>query len=280
MSRILIWTAASSGRPDTGYQPDRDRGSSVFDFDGDGQSEVVYGDEKFLRVYHGHDGTLLFEVPNTSGTAFELPIVVDVDADNHADIVAVTNDYFIGGFGSGIRVYKDLNNSWVNTRKIWNQHTCHINNINDDGTIPAIEENSWQTHNPYRLNAKPKATAVPDLSVSRLEVIDHGIGLPLSLSVRVGNGGAIAAPAGVRVSFYQGDPSMGGTLLGTQTIGALSAGTYVDVVVDGITSLSTAVQIFAVVDPEQKIIECKETNNRAQTDVFPHTFLGHIAVDH
>ncbi|MBN4054457.1 VCBS repeat-containing protein [Nitrospira defluvii] len=254
-------------------------GSSVFDFDGDGSAEVVYGDERFLRVYHGEDGELLFEVPNTSGTTFELPVIVDVDNDNHADIVVVINDYFISGFGSGIRVYEDLNNSWVNTRKIWNQHTYHIDNINDDGTVPTIEENSWKTHNTYRLNAKPNATAVPDLTASLLEVIDNGTAQPLSLSVRVGNGGAISSPDGVVLSFYKGDPNAGGILLGSRTIGVLPLGAYQDVTLDGITSLSSTEEVFAVVDSDNQVIECKENNNTAKTSAaIPQTFLGQIDV--
>jgi len=256
-------------------------GSSVFDFDGDGSAEVVYGDELFLRVYKGGDGALLFEVPNTSGTTYELPVVVDVDHDNHADIVVATNDYFTRGFGSGIRVYKDQNNSWVDTRKIWNQHSYHITNINDDGTVPALEENSWQTHNTYRLNAKPEGGAlrVPDLSTSRLQVLDNGTGQALSLSVRVGNGGAISSPEGVTLSFYRGDPNAGGILLGSKTIGVLSLGAYQDVILEGVTGLSSTDTVFAVVDPDSQVIECSETNNTAQASpAMPQSFLGDIAV--
>ena len=76
-------------------------GSSVFDFQGNGRAEVVYGDECFLRVYDGTgnpDGTsnVLFEIANTTGTTRELPVIVDVDADFHADIVMIGNDYSSG----------------------------------------------------------------------------------------------------------------------------------------------------------------------------------------
>lgn len=70
-------------------------GSSVFDFDGDGMAEIVYGDELKLRIFRGSDGTVLWETPSPSGTVYELPVVVDVDADGHADIIKVSNNYAV-----------------------------------------------------------------------------------------------------------------------------------------------------------------------------------------
>src|SRR5690606_6402913 len=65
-------------------------GSSVFDFQGDGKAEVGYADECFWRVYDGTgngDGTtnILYKRSHTSGTTRELPVIVDVDGDYHAD---------------------------------------------------------------------------------------------------------------------------------------------------------------------------------------------------
>ncbi|MBA2664092.1 MAG: VCBS repeat-containing protein, partial [Bradymonadaceae bacterium] len=135
-------------------------GSSVFDFQGDGKAEVVYGDECFLRVYDGAgngDGTtnILFEIANTTGTLRELPVIVDVDGDFHADIVVMSNDYSggttnrcrdtwsgfdeAGGPSHGIRVIKDRENRWVSTRPVWNQHAYHVTNVCDgivDATCP------------------------------------------------------------------------------------------------------------------------------------------------
>ena len=123
-------------------------GSSIFDFDNDKKAEIVYADEKYLRIYNGNDGQVLYQISNNSGTAHELPVIADVDGDGHAEIV------FCGSSqdGSRIRVLEDANNTWMPTRSIWNQHSYHINNINDDGTIPRVEEPSWLTHNTYRLN--------------------------------------------------------------------------------------------------------------------------------
>ncbi len=120
-------------------------GSSVFDFDGDLSAEVVYRDELNLRVYRGSDGAVLFQVPMSSCTWFEYVLVADVDADGNAEMVAVANDSCWYGQQQGVFVLGDANDLWVATRRIWNQHAYHITNVNDDGTIPAIEADNWLT---------------------------------------------------------------------------------------------------------------------------------------
>jgi len=108
----------------------------VFDFDGDGSAEVIYSDEINLRVYTGSDGTVLWSTCNTTGTLVEYPLVADVDGDGHADIVAVSNDYSgitcEGTKQTGVRVFGDSLDSWVRTRRVWNQHTYHVTNIPPD----------------------------------------------------------------------------------------------------------------------------------------------------
>ncbi len=128
-------------------------GSSVFDFNGDGSAEVVYGDEVNLRIYRGRDGAELFKLPKSSGTSTEIPVVADVDADGHADIIAVANRW-AGNTQKGIYVISGNDRNWVNTRRIWNQHTYHITNVNEDGTIPRNEQPNWLTPglNNFRLN--------------------------------------------------------------------------------------------------------------------------------
>ena len=66
-------------------------GSSVFDFDGDGRAEVVYGDECFTRVYDGITGKVLYSRYRTSCTWYENPVIADVDADFNAEIVSTSN---------------------------------------------------------------------------------------------------------------------------------------------------------------------------------------------
>ena len=66
-------------------------GSSVFDFEGDGRAEAVYGDECFTRVYDGATGDVVYSRYRTSCTWYENPIIADTDADFAAEIVISSN---------------------------------------------------------------------------------------------------------------------------------------------------------------------------------------------
>jgi FG-GAP-like repeat len=203
-------------------------GSSVFDFEGDGTAEVVYADEDTLSIYRGTDGAILWKTFSPSGTAMEIPIIADVDADGNAEIIKISNNLFIETGSHGIQVFGDSLNSWVSTRSIWNQHTNHVTNVNDDGTIPKYEEPSWLVHNTYRCNLQPgfHPQAAPDLVASGLKY-DFAY---QQLSVRIGNAGAVIAGDNIPISFYDGHPDSGGTLIGTTyTTKSLPVGCYEDV---------------------------------------------------
>ncbi len=199
----------------------RATGSSVFDFDGDGAAEVVYGDEQYLRIYDGASGSVLFQTCNTTGTLWEYPIITDVDSDGHADIIAIANSYSYitcpmdGTKQSGVRVFGDLEGRWVRTRRVWNQHHYYITNVEEDGTIPAIEQANWTVEglNNFRQNVQPQGEfSAPDLVVS---VLAQCIPDEYALIARVRNIGQASVPAGVAVGFYDGDPQAGGALLGS-----------------------------------------------------------------
>jgi len=279
----ILWTSPTSDFSSSST------GSSVFDFDGDGTAEVVYADEHFLRVYNGKTGAVVFSTQNSNGTLTELPVIVDVDGDNHADIIVSANQLGIAPFGQfGIRVFQDKNNSWVNTRRIWNQHSYHITNINDNGTVPRIEQNSWQVHNTYRLNKRLDipATAVADLTASYLRVQDHGGVQPSTFTVRVGNGGGLGVDPGVRVAFYKGQPGAGGVLLGVgQTTQSLDQGVYEDVSISFAQSLAGISSLVAVVDDDgtgkSKVTDFDRANNSVSLalSALPGSFSIQVATD-
>ena len=107
-------------------------GSSVFDFNNDGASEVVYRTESELLILNGTNGAQLAAAPCESGTRVEYPVVVDVDADGATEILCSCANQ-LKSFGSG-------GTPWISTRKIWNQHQYFNTNINDDLRIPIQQQ--------------------------------------------------------------------------------------------------------------------------------------------
>ncbi len=200
-------------------------GSSVFDFEGDGRAEVVYNDELLLRVYRGTDGNVLWSQCNTSGTLWEYPLVVDVDRDDSADIVVMGNNYASSRLtcadGSrpftGIRVFSDPSREWVRTRAIWNQHTYHVTNIDDDGRVPRRETAHWTVRglNSFRQNVQPDGLFdAPDLVPVDLDADLTACPAHMAFRVRVINRGRAGAPAGVPVTFFTTSAAGTRTLIG------------------------------------------------------------------
>ncbi|HVI01996.1 MAG TPA: FG-GAP-like repeat-containing protein, partial [Enhygromyxa sp.] len=127
---------------------------TAFDFDGDSIAEAMYADETNLYVYDGMGGVLL-QVPRSSGTIIEYPVVADVDNDGSAEIIVVSNTSWQGQqTAPAVQVVRDVEDRWIQARRIWNQHTYHVTNVREDGTIPQFEQPHWEALNTFRTNAQ------------------------------------------------------------------------------------------------------------------------------
>jgi hypothetical protein len=148
----IIWEAQTQGAQS---------GVAVFDFDGDGRTELVYADQCFMRVYDGLSGEVLFSTPRSSTTQWEYPVVADTDGDGFSEIVTTSNDNDTSvtcpDFDEenqnarvafepthGVTVWKEAQDRWAGSRPIWNQHNYFVTNVRDDGTIPPMGQ--IQTH--------------------------------------------------------------------------------------------------------------------------------------
>ncbi|MCY1056803.1 FG-GAP-like repeat-containing protein [Nannocystis sp. SCPEA4] len=255
-------------------------GSSVFDFDGDGKAEVVYSDQNRLRIYEGPTGNVLLERCNTTATLIEYPVVADVDNDGQADIVVVSNAYGkndpnitcvednVNG-QSGVRVFGTAGGKWVRTRRVWNQHTYHITNVNEDGTIPAGEEPNWTVpgFNNFRQNKQPDSEfGAPDAIVAIAPLCEDE---DYSLVATVRNIGEAALPAGVVVGFYTGEPGSGtkvGEAMTSKALYPLESETLTLPFNDAPEDVKNGVvNIYAIVDdtmvPHPEWQECRTDNN-------------------
>ena len=260
-------------------------GSTVFDFEGDGIAEIIYTDECFVHIYSGLNGEVLFKDSNNTRTANEFPLLVDVDADGNSELVVTANecvwectryDDWSGPAKRGVRIYGDELRNWVRTRKIWNEHTYHVTNVNEDGTIPWPEEPNWEAEdlNNFRQNVQTWGVHnAPDL-VPRMFGADmrQCAGGTITLGVMVMNYGSRGVEAGVNIAFYEVMEDDSRQFLGVvQTTEPLLPGmsAYVEYVwTIPLDELDKDVFSFVVVvdDPELGEVafhECNEDNNEA-----------------
>lgn len=200
--------------------------STAFDFEGDGKTEVVYRDENNLYIIDGATGNIVTQIPCGSGTRTELPIVVDVNGDGDAELVCTCSD--TPGAGKGeVRVYESDSTIWVPTRKVWNTHNYVPTFINDNLTVPKEFQNKAliagqdlylaQTSLTYQ-SGNPVYPVLPDYTVSIDSVSKNCSGKTNTAHVKICMQTANALVFDFDVSFYNGNPTAGGTLIGTQRV--------------------------------------------------------------
>ncbi|MEM1417925.1 MAG: VCBS repeat-containing protein [Myxococcota bacterium] len=266
-------------RSDTRDASSAGTGSSVFDFNGDGRAEVIYNDETYFRVYDGRTGDTLFDHQNSSRTRIENPSIADVDNDGDAEIVFPANAEadFIFEFWTdpGVEVWGDRRGRWVGARRIWNQHSYYITNVEEDGSIPTRPAKPWEGDNNYRQNLienpERDVLIVPDLwsSQGTFECLAPG---RARLTVEVFNYGLENAGAGAVVGFYRGDPDLGERVGEAMTTRPLLPRGDSEIVSIEVDLTGEVVDYYAVLDdpvfedpetesPTGSIFECRENNN-------------------
>ena len=272
-----IWTSKT-------FDCSANTGSSVFDFEGKGQAAVVYSDQCYFHVFDGKSGQVLITEPNFSCTAYEMPIVADIDGTGRAKVLVPNNN--ICEFKQcndawpnrtinryvGLKALKSPTDKWVNTRSVWNEHTYHVTNVNLDGTLPFPETNSWASgqSNSYRQNVQGQGQfSSPDLSVCAVDVdmSTCANGGSAKASAIVYNGGALVSKPGVTVDFYavlgNGQTAHIGQGMTTRT---LKPGDSETVSVPWPTPPQTqAVRVKAIVDEKEVIGDCHPENNTITT---------------
>jgi hypothetical protein len=273
-------------------------GASVFDFDGDGSSEVVYADQCFMRIFRGTTGEVLFSVPRSSTTRWEYPVIADVDGDGHTEIVTPSNDSdatlgcpltdplnekYVSPFIAthGVTVWADkAPKRWAGSRPIWNQHTYSVTNVNDDGTIPPMQTvaSQWVTPakdpNTFRQNVQG-ATGVSlqlaDLTTTVDPVYACQTAQPIAqVSVKLCNRGlrTLAAGGGSVSLMEVGNPS---NVLGTKpNAKEVLAGGCETIGFDvPVRNSNPGFDIMVMGDRASAVSECNESNNMSTlTNVF------------
>jgi len=244
-------------------------GSSVFDFDRDGADEVVYADQFNLFVYDGATGLVRMDMAgHANGTLYEYPVIADVDADGSTEIVLASNNYAYSGW-NGITVIGDVTSTWAPARPIWNQFNYHITNIEDDGSVPAVQQKNWLTYNNFRTGGTSLGPSdwLADLRAGPHDVcVEECWDDRVRLWVAVGNHGLLGAGRS-EVALTRASDTVA---LATATLSPLASGEAewagpfeVERDVWGPGSLSLRVDLIGEVE------ECDETNNAYDLGGWP-----------
>lgn len=240
-------------------------GSSVFDFEGDGNADVVYADELALWVYDGATGAVkLHDESHASGTLYEYPLIVDVDGDGVTEIVLASNNYTYSGW-NGITVIGDATGTWRPSRPIWNQFAYHITNVEDDGGIPAVQEANWTRWNSFRAAASSlgRTSDLANLAPTEPDLCTETCGEgTVDLLIPVQNSGLYDVPA-VTVSLRRGESE-----LRTDTV-SLASGEVVWIGPVTLTEAMWGGGIAVRVDPEGAVDECDEDDNVLPLGAWP-----------
>jgi len=226
-------------------------GATLFDFNGDGKSEIVYRDEDFLYIMNGNDGSINTQISCRSRTGMEYPIVADVDADGSTEIciTCASESYMPGTPGrdlslstpAEVRIYKSAGEPWVPSRRVWNQHGYFNVNINDDLTVPQNQQkhqmvfsdgvcttgpnrplNNFLNQAPFLTSDGCYAYAAAELSMVESSFVVNAancLAEDFTVSFDFENNGDVAVSGDIPITFYDGDPLEAGTnKLNTETI--------------------------------------------------------------
>ena len=238
----------------------------VFDFEGDGIAEVVYADEHTLWIFDGRDGTVLMEqTGHASGTLMEYPLIADVDNDGSTEIIVASNNYAFSGW-NGITVIGDANNSWAPARPIWNQYAYHITNVNNDGSIPTVQQHNWLSWNNFRAGGTELGPSNwrADVQFGDVEICKATCEQDLvTLSVAIENTGLIEA-AGTEVLVLQSS----GSEFASDVVTVASGESQFMVPIE-ISRVAWGNGVFLLLDEPNVIRECDETNNFLDLGEWP-----------
>jgi hypothetical protein len=230
---------------------------TMFDFNGDGRTEIIYRDEDYLYTFATDQNGVVTTGPPircNSRSHHEYPIVTDMDGDGSAEIcITCSTDNTTAGRNldfwsqAEIRVYESANEPWMPARKVWNQHGYFVTNVNDDLTIPREQQLHhliYAKNAPCRNNGTSRplnsfmnqigflnSSGCPSFPAANLSFVPVSPGRligytpftcldeSVQVTFKYANRGEVPMNGTLRISFYDGDPRLQGAIkLSTESV--------------------------------------------------------------
>ncbi len=251
---------------------------SVFDFDCDGLAQVVYRDENDLFVWDGATGNVNASIPCGSATRSEFPTIVDVDGDGQVNIVCACAPGNQGSAGK-VKAFNSSTNQWVGSRKVMNQHSYSVVNINDDLSIPIQQQNHALLP---KLNGFLAQSAIFDVNWSTTCIPLANVTVQIDsviycqkpdtviVELKLCNTGSKVTTSPLNVSVYNGDPLSGGILISMFPLTSilLADSCSYDTLLVPFTGISATFYVYVndngsnpAAAPETGFAECDSSNN-------------------
>ena len=296
--------------------------TTVFDFNNDNAVEIVYRDENYLYIINGKTGAVFTQTTCRSRTANDYPIVVDLDGDGATEICVTCatndtddiNDISRAPYGQ-VRSYVSNLQAWVPARKVWNQHGYFNVNVNDDLTIPKIQQkhhlvfstgscttgpnralNTFLNQSPF-LDSKGCPTfAAADITYDAASVKITPPTCPdqaFTVSLDIRNIGDLGLSGSLPITFYQGNPTQAGAQkLNTVNVNLtkFNVGDVVSLTNLSVQGTGSNFTLYVVLNdngttvptpiklPNSTFNECNYTNNIVSAAVVPIPFTIQTAL--
>ncbi|HCX22044.1 MAG TPA: hypothetical protein DHN29_09025, partial [Cytophagales bacterium] len=294
-------------------------GCTLFDFNGDGAYEIIYRSEESILVISTPESDPTNPVISSesracvSRTAEEYPVVADVDGDGASEICVTCTFSDATNIDGGnwtntqyshVRVFEADGEVWQPSRSVWNQHAYFNVNVNDDLTIPAVQQDHTRifgtvdciTGDPRDvrpLNGFLNQSTIigedgcpsyvsPDINLlgnitSTMSICPDNT---FEVTFDISNEGDTDISGNLPITFYDGDPEVAGsTQLNTQiyTLNNLQVGNSVTVTLEvegsgGDFDLYISLNDYGGTPPitpgsSAGIVECDANNNIGSTPV-------------
>ncbi len=205
-------------------------GISTFDLNGDGIQEIFYRDQENLNVIDGSviPPQYIDKIKCRGAVLQEYPIIADIDNSGQSKICVMCATGASSVFHGRLTVFgsPDTLPGWAPSRCVWNQYAFNPSYINDDLTVPKVQKNQAAYMNGKYNNfmqqeslldsngmyQKRAASILGKIKCINYDPITNEYIVVFDLYNR--KDASNHADSNLAVSFYNGDPTSSGSLIG------------------------------------------------------------------
>ena len=206
----LLWTS---------YDFDISSVCATFDFNADGQDEIVLSAFYGFYILDGASGAILFE--DTRATFPIDVLIVDVDGDGSVEIVDVhmyLGNQYVDTEDVGIRVYRHADGAWPPGSTIWAHRNWSGVGIYPNGEVATHPDAAWLTTGLFHGQPPSRLTGAdlrPSLHSTCTAEAEQG---EAAILLQIDNLGPQTARAGTPISIYTIDEDGAPTLYATAAL--------------------------------------------------------------